>query len=530
MSTTYHDAIATGAPANASTFNTPLGDLDAAIADLDSTLDALILGSGTSPAEVIAARSGYTILDDRTDDLYHKSNVLLVDASFVGNTSAKRFTTITLALAAATPGCTIFVAPGIYAENAVMTQDGIKLIGSGAPYYDSGSGRLVSGTIIRGKIDRNTKLGIMIRDLGVDLFGVNSVDCIAGATIGTNTFARFENLSLLGNGNAALSHGLYMGGSYNTAHNIRIYNCYHGIAVHGSYTNISNIQLYSCNGTAIIVKAKSAIDCFHVNITNVTMEGNPAAPTTRSGAIIMQAEDGVAVRRVNVSNVTARYCVNGVVNNNRNMSDAGSLISEISYVNIASDGNLDQAGIGDFEVRSGSNIMFNNCRSTNRVNGYGFKVTAPDGLLFNAGDVYLYGSYADASGSGATNGTFFATNINGGITAAGRVVAPGGYRSYSVTINDDTVYDIPLTTQGMILVAPQTGANSGLAYLLASFRANTTPVCVAAAAGTSAAVSTSTLTGTTGVDGKLTVSAVSGHIYVENRLGSNTTFVIVLFI
>ncbi len=42
MSTTYHDPIATGAPANASVFNAPLGQLDQALAALSSDLSDLI--------------------------------------------------------------------------------------------------------------------------------------------------------------------------------------------------------------------------------------------------------------------------------------------------------------------------------------------------------------------------------------------------------------------------------------------------------------------------------------------------------
>ncbi len=70
MSTYNHTAISTGAAANASTFNTPLGAIDAAIGDLPS--DLLISGS-TALAKLLSVRSGYLdgdiALDDRIDNL-----------------------------------------------------------------------------------------------------------------------------------------------------------------------------------------------------------------------------------------------------------------------------------------------------------------------------------------------------------------------------------------------------------------------------------------------------------------------------
>lgn len=452
------------------------------------------------------------------------SSFLLVDPDYVasaGNPALgstwNRFSTITAALAACTGGETIYIAPGIYSESVTVADDGVKLIGAGAPRYDSGTGRLVGGTIIRGSISLGVTVGIEISDLGIDLYGVDGTNCINATTSGINAYRSFHNLTLLGNGVAAAAHGIYAAGHYHQIRNIRIFNCNHGIAVHGSYVNISDIYLYSCGGSAIIVKAKSSINCIHVNIANVVLEGNPASSSLRSGAIYFQTEDSCEVRRCNVSNVTARYCVNGVVNLTRN--DLTGTISEISFTNIASDGNLNLSAVGDYWIKSGNNIIFSNCRSTNRA-GIAFNVDPAD----NVGDVYVYGSYADAASSTWSSGTFKDARINGTGTVVATSVLSDVYRSVAVTLADDTMYDYVITTQGMLMVSVGSGTFSATAYLLASFRARATPVCQSISIGSAVTVGTTALTGTFGTDGKMNIACTDGHIYIENRLGASISF------
>lgn len=462
-------------------------------------------------------------------DIYHKTNVLLVDANFTANNSAQhRYVNVAQALLDCVGGETILIAPGIYVGDLTVADDGVKLIGSGAPNFDVATGRLVEGTIIQGRINLTNKVGIQIHHLGIDLFGVNAKDCIASATSNVNLYRRYSHLTLLGNGSAALAHGIYLDGHFNNVDNIRVYNCYHGCAVHGSYNNISNMTFINCSSSALIVKAKSGINCHQVNISNVVMLGDPALTTTRSGPIALQAEDGVEVRRVNVVNVTARYCAIGVVNVVRNDALAGSIISECSFSNISSDGNLDNALVGDYWIKTGNNIMLTNCRSTNRVGGYAYRVDPAD----NVGDVYLYSSYADASGAGQQSGIFKSSALGAvqtldSLTVTGRVIA-GGFRTLTVSLATDTAVDFPSAVQGMLMCAPSSGGNSATAYLLASIRAAATPICTAISIGANATVGTTALLGTTGTPGKMNVAVTSGHIYIENRLGTTTVFTLFL--
>ena len=113
-------------------------------------------------------------------------SLLLVDATFTSNSDARRFATIGAALAAAAAGDTIQIGPGTYTEDLVVTDHYIKILGSGMPAYDSTSGRLVGGTIIRGKLTCNASIGLVVRDLGFDLYGVNSDGIEASASNGSS--------------------------------------------------------------------------------------------------------------------------------------------------------------------------------------------------------------------------------------------------------------------------------------------------------------------------------------------------------
>lgn len=67
MSTNYHTAIATGAAANASTINTPLGTIDAAITAHASSIASLSSDLTALENEIVDARGGKTDLDARLD-------------------------------------------------------------------------------------------------------------------------------------------------------------------------------------------------------------------------------------------------------------------------------------------------------------------------------------------------------------------------------------------------------------------------------------------------------------------------------
>lgn len=346
-------------------------------------------------------------------DFYHKTSVLLVDANFSASPAlSNRYQTITAALAACTGGETILIAPGIYSETVTIGADGVKLIGSGMPRYDGASGRLVGGTIIRGQIDCASKVGVVVRDLGVDGFGL-TVDGIVATNLTTETtpvYQTYRNIALLGGGQAAQDHAIRInGGRFVHVDNIRMWYWYHGLAILASDVTASNIQAYACLGSAVIVKGKTnAGNAHRVNVSNVTMDGDSSDPLTRSGPVMVEADGApYSVRYVNISNVTAKNCVNGAVRVQR-IAGAGT-ISDIVFNNVSSDANLDLAAVGDFCVKNGSNITFTNCRSTNRAGGYGWRVDPAD----SPGAVHVYSGTGDGSGSGDYTGAFAALEVNG---------------------------------------------------------------------------------------------------------------------
>jgi hypothetical protein len=93
-------------------------------------------------------------------------------------------------------------------------------------------------------------------------------------------------------------------------------------------------------------------------------------------------------------------------------------------------------------------------------------------------------------------------------------------------ISDDGVASIPLVNGfGYIFLAAQDTSNIiGRIY----FRTTSSPSTIAESVGSLVDVTTGALTGTTGTDGRVTVSAADGRIYIENRSGAGRTFMIVI--
>lgn len=351
------------------------------------------------------------VLFEQLFDINLRNDVLLVDASFSAYPFApNRYATIGAALTACTGGETVLIAPGIYTEDLTMGDDGVTLMGCGRPRYDSATGRLVGGTIIRGRISMSNTKWLTIRDLGVDLVGVNSTDCLASSNVTGDVYRSFFNLALLGNGYDALAHGLYGAGAHGEVNNVWIYNCHHGMAVHNKYWNISNVFFYRCSGTSLILKSKGVGNVHHINISNIILEGDPTGADYKlhAGPLMLQADDVAdSVEHINIVNVTANYCVNGVIQTQ--VINTGVVVDDITITNVTSKNNMNLSGFGDYWFREGSNINLYNCRSFDRQGGVGFNLD-PAGSATN---VRVRGALADTSGSGTHAGSFPLIEVNG---------------------------------------------------------------------------------------------------------------------
>lgn len=104
------------------------------------------------------------------------------------------------------------------------------------------------------------------------------------------------------------------------------------------------------------------------------------------------------------------------------------------------------------------------------------------------------------------------------------IIAMAHARTRSDAIADDNVAVItPFQNTGVILINATTFTNTVSGIL--SYRAASGAIMHILAGGANLESSTSILTGTTGTDGKVTISANSnGNIYLENRMGGSITF------
>jgi hypothetical protein len=375
LSTTYHDSIATGAAANASTFNTPLGDLDGAIGAANDRIDNLILSDGASDAEVVDTRNGYTVLDQRIDDLVHVTKTLYVDASFHGKTAANRFLTISTAMSAASAGSIIYVAPGTYTEDVTFSQINIKLIGAGRPSWDGSA--LAGGTIIIGMIDCAAKRGAAVRDLGIDIRTTAQVDAIESGTTAstTNLGQSFHNIVAIGKG-AAVSldrgHGiLNESGSGAMISHCKFYLWYHGIALRCSDATVSDCYFFSCLSDAVVIKSDTGSgNAWRNTITNCIIDGTTGF--SAGGPMRVQSNNASFTTRYNtISNVVAN-----------NVSEASVIIQQVAGTcsnvlvsNVVSYNAGDVGTRADFDIDTATDILLTNCMSANRAAGFGFRST-----------------------------------------------------------------------------------------------------------------------------------------------------------
>lgn len=485
---TNHNTLAS----EVATARASYGDLDgrldaiaASITTLDNQLDSLVIDSGTSDAETIAARGSYDTLDDRLADMTLKNSIIYVDSSFAADEATHgRYNDLTTALAAASAGTTIYIAPGVYAETATIPADRVKLIGSGQPDYDSGTGRLVGGTILRGRIRMQAYVGLVISDLGVDMVGSNN-DCIESSNIiETPVYRNIHNVTILGNGFDSLAHGIYASGDYYDVHNVRIINTHHGIAIHGRYGNFAGLIIERCAGSSVIIKSKASVGSVEgINVSDVVIWGNDASADYKQwgGPFVVQAADGETTKWVNISNVNAHCCVNGVIQVNR--LAASGTVSDVQFTNISSNGNKDLALVGDFWLKSGTRLTFVNCSSKARAAGYGFRIDTSD----NIGIVYLHGCTGDGTGSGNASGTFTYGQVNGDHVADTVYrAAPRANRQSAALTGYVVSAGISITTDSAVNVASISGIDGGTTegfsgLILVHVRSSTTTTASTAA-------------------------------------------------
>lgn len=396
MSSNFHTPISTGAAANAATINAPLGTLDAAVTAVDTRVDTIIADSGTSSTEVVDARATYTVLSGRIDDLALRSNVLLVDPAFTTNAAEKRFATIAAAMAAATQGATIILAPGTYAENVTFSQHDLKLVGSGAAGYYSPTAAWGVGTIIVGTISLNNKVRCTVADLSVDVRASAADGITSGAaTTGPECHATIANVVIAGNGLYAAAHGILLNsGGNNRVLNAKIYTIGHGVALRCGYSIVDGIYAESCGLSAVIVKSATGTgDASFVNIANVTA-------VTGQGVSIEATDASYDTKYINVANVVGLSTLLTLIT----IGATAGALEHINVANCHSEGNQ-SATYAPFNIESGSDITFTNCQA-NFSASYGFR-------NISGVRVRLVGCVVRNATTARTYGYFAQLNVNG---------------------------------------------------------------------------------------------------------------------
>ena len=140
----------------------------------------------------------------------------------------------------------------------------------------------------------------------------------------------------------------------------------------------------------------------------------------------------------------------------------------------------------------------------------------------------LEGLAPDATG--AADAHVVATDVNGNakavdLTLAGVVTASKVRASGATTIADDAVHTIAVVGTCMLIINGRSSAYDEISCVVALRASNAPFVTILVQPSNWVEASTSVLNGTTGTNGKFTVSAVEagGTVYLENRIGSSVS-------
>ena len=136
---------------------------------------------------------------------------------------------------------------------------------------------------------------------------------------------------------------------------------------------------------------------------------------------------------------------------------------------------------------------------------------------------YMARSNADATLIAGDGKTLTLPAMGTALLSGALALVSGVSTGITGSVADDNVFSFaPADTQAMLLIwALAVGGISGTRAALVNYRAASTPHCgILAQGGTAFEAATGAMAGTTGTDGKVTISAANdGKIYIENRSG-----------
>lgn len=132
------------------------------------------------------------------------------------------------------------------------------------------------------------------------------------------------------------------------------------------------------------------------------------------------------------------------------------------------------------------------------------------------------------------NGDATLTHAANELEIAGAVWGAPGFYTDSATINDDAVGsfgDMSPNGFGTLMVWASSGSAAMDAFMARIRTSGSPSIALVPGFGTqtNVAVTTANVTGTTGTDGKVTVSATSGSLKIENRTGAALSVGLLVF-
>lgn len=272
--------------------------------------------------------------------------------------------------------------PGVWRGNILLSKPGIKVVGSGQPYYDAASGILKGGTVLIGSVLGNAQFGIGVHDLGCDTTSLPTVQSLITSGGNQNPYLgdvalqqTFSNLSLLGK--PTDGHGLLLevGGAITVAH-IRAWGMIHAVAVKVPHVTVFDVLARDIVYSGVIVKSDAnegdvfAVDVDRVDVVN-TVAGNSAAVNVQGAAAAFKTYNVI------VGKLTARGVQNGVLTS---LGTGG--VGNVERITV-SDCTVEYCGQTGYYTMTGhdinlANVIAANC-PTNFRNGSATKVRVING-------------------------------------------------------------------------------------------------------------------------------------------------------
>lgn len=141
-------------------------------------------------------------------------------------------------------------------------------------------------------------------------------------------------------------------------------------------------------------------------------------------------------------------------------------------------------------------------------------------VLRTAFDAVYVGLTGDQSIAGTKTFTGNVVMAGSTLQVDGLTLFTLGARSFVRAIADDSVLTVAVNAHGWVFI---NGNNNAGDYAMVQYRSVATLYCIGVALGANVNVTTGVLTGTSGTDGKITISVDSNTLYIENRKGSTRT-------